>query len=176
MQGGERPWPFADSNSDGKLSRMHTFRTWHRKIDCGSAWLYWMLVFFVATWQGVLWKKKFQFCRPHVRRMSLVFAKNRKLNRFVTSDAHGLQVIWSVSLFCKICDLNAYTRQIRMPFTQNHIMGQGGHCHSISTNLWNTVTCTLHSLVNDKAKPHMHVGLGLILNHPTLLWDPYAGF
>jgi hypothetical protein len=26
-----------DSNSDGKLSRMHTFRTWRGKIDGGSA-------------------------------------------------------------------------------------------------------------------------------------------
>jgi hypothetical protein len=54
---------------------MHTFRTWRGKIDGGSAWLYWMLMFFIAMWKDVLCKKNSSSRRPQVRRMWSVFAK-----------------------------------------------------------------------------------------------------
>jgi hypothetical protein len=54
------------------------------------------------------------------------FFKNRILNRFVTSVAHILQVVWPISLFCNMCDLSAHIRQVqwpRVPFTRQYSTG-----------------------------------------------------
>jgi hypothetical protein len=40
------------------------------------------------------------------------FPKNRTSDRFVTSDAHVLQVVWPVNRVCKMCDLSAHGRQV----------------------------------------------------------------
>jgi hypothetical protein len=82
------------------------------------------------------------------------FTKNRILNRFVTSDAHVSQVVWSVNQVYKMCDLCAHTGQVLWP-----------RCHLLTNNQLSS-----HSTLSNQSTSFAAPRYSILLPDCVVVW------